>query len=56
MVSVIAECDSEMQEPAQSVLNVETGNNRIKLVAGKEIKFDIDVSISEGKSTASKET
>ena len=32
----------------QSTLNVESGNNRIKIVAGKNTKFDIEISIQEG--------
>lgn len=47
-VSIIAECDTEMAEPFQSTLNVESGNNRIKIVAGENTKFDIDISIPEG--------
>lgn len=47
-VQVIAECDSEMAEPAQSTLNISNGNNRIKIVAGEGTKFDIDLSISDG--------
>ena len=47
-VFVIAECDSEMTEPAQTMLNIESGNNRIKLVADENTKFDIEISISEG--------
>jgi len=29
-------------------LNVESGNNRIKIVAGENTKFDIEISIQEG--------
>ena len=47
-VSIIAECDTEMSEPIQSTLNVESGNNRIKIVAGENTKFDIEISIQEG--------
>ena len=47
-VSIIAECDTEMSEPIQSTLNVESGNNRIKIVAGENTKFDIEISIPEG--------
>ena len=47
-VSNIAECDTEMSEPIQSTLNVESGNNRIKIVAGENTKCDIEVSIQEG--------
>ena len=47
-VSIIAECDTEMSEPIQSTLNVESGNNRIKIVAGSNTKFDIEISIQEG--------
>ena len=47
-VSVIEECDSEMTAPIKSNLNIENGENRIKIVADKNTKFDIDVSISEG--------
>ena len=47
-VSVIDECDTEMSEPVQSTLNVESGNNRIKIVAGENTKFDIEISIQEG--------
>jgi len=47
-ISIIAECDTEMTEPVQSMLNIVKGNNRIKIVADENTKFDIDVSISEG--------
>jgi len=47
-ISMIAECDTEMKEPVQSTLNIEKGNNRIKIVADENTKFDIDLSISEG--------
>ena len=47
-VSIIAECDTEMSEPIQSTLNVESGYNRIKIVAGENTKFDIEISIQEG--------
>ena len=47
-VLIIAECDSEMLEPVQSTLNVESGINRIKIVADKNTKFDIDISVLEG--------
>lgn len=47
-VSTIAECDTETAAPIQSTLHVESGNNRIKLVAGENTKFDIDLSIPEG--------
>ena len=45
-VSVIAECDSEMTDT--STLNIEKGNNRIKIVADENTKFGIDIYISEG--------
>ena len=32
----------------QSKLNIQDGKNRIKLVADKDTKFDIEVSITEG--------
>lgn len=48
-VLVVTECDSEMTEPVQNMLNIESGNNRIKIVADENTKFDIDISISEGK-------
>jgi len=47
-ISIIAECDAEMTEPVQSTLNIEKGNNRIKIVADENTKFDVDISISEG--------
>ena len=47
-VHVISECDYEMDEPIQEILDVGKGNNRIKIVAGKNTKFDIDISIPEG--------
>lgn len=47
-ISIIVECDTEMTEPVQRTLNVEKGNSRIKIVADKNTKFDIDISISEG--------
>ncbi len=48
-VSVVAECDFEMAEPVQNMLNIERGDNRIKIVADENTKFDIDISISDGK-------
>lgn len=47
-VSIIAECDTEMSEPIQSTLNIESGNNRIKIVAGENTKFNVEISIQEG--------
>lgn len=47
-VSIIAECDTEMSEPIQSTLNIESGNNRIKIVADENTKFDVEISIQEG--------
>lgn len=47
-VNVIEECDAEMKEPLHSTLNIQSGVNRIKLVAGKDTKFDIEVAIAEG--------
>ena len=47
-VTVVTECDFEMTEPVEHILNVESGNNRIKIVADENTKFDIDISISEG--------
>jgi len=48
-VLVVTECDFEMTEPVQNMLNIESGNNRIKIVADENTKFDIDISVSEGK-------
>ena len=47
-VSVITECDSNIQDTAETTLNVEKGNNRIKIVTDENTKFDIDLSIPEG--------
>lgn len=47
-IIIIAECDSEMADPAQSTLNMVSGNNRIKIVAGENTRFDIELTISEG--------
>lgn len=47
-VNVIEECDTEMAEPLKSTLNIQSGENRIKLVAGRDTKFDMEVSIAEG--------
>lgn len=47
-VNVIEECDSQMEEPLLSTLSIQSGINRIKLVAGKDTKFDIEVAIAEG--------
>lgn len=47
-INVIEECDTEMAEPLQDTLNIQSGVNRIKLVAGKDTKFDIEVAIAEG--------
>ena len=47
-VNIIEEYSAGTQEFAQSILNVQSGNNRIKLVAGKDTKFDIEISIEEG--------
>lgn len=48
-LSIIAEADAEMQEPVQDTFQVEGGKNRIKVVAGENTKFDIDISISAGR-------
>lgn len=45
---VVAECDTEMTEPIQKTLNIQSGNNRIKIVADENTKFDIDICIPEG--------
>lgn len=47
-VVTIAEYNSEMSEPVQSTMNIGKGSNRIKIVAAKDTKFDINISISEG--------
>ena len=47
-VSVIVECDSEMEETVQSTLDVKKGNNRIKIVAAENTQFDIDMTLSAG--------
>ena len=47
-VSVIVECDSEMEETVQSTLDVKKGNNRIKIVAAENTEFDIDMTLSAG--------
>lgn len=47
-VSVIVECDSEMDDSVQETLHVKKGNNRIKIVAGENTQFDIDFTISHG--------
>ena len=47
-INIIRKCDSEMEAPVQSKLNIQDGENRIKLVADKDTKFDIEVSIAEG--------
>ena len=50
-ISIIRECDSEMEAPVQNKLNIQDGKNRIKLVADKDTKFDIEASITEGDSS-----
>ncbi len=47
-VSVIVECDSEMEDSVQETLHIKKGNNRIKIVAGENTQFDIDFTISHG--------
>ena len=47
-VSVIVECDSDMEETVQSTLDVKKGNNRIKIVAAENTQFDIDMTLSAG--------
>ena len=47
-VSVIVECDSEMEETVQGTLDVKKGNNRIKIVAAENTQFDIDMTLSAG--------
>lgn len=47
-VSVIAECDSGMEDFVSDTLDIKKGNNRIKIVAGENTKFDIDFLISHG--------
>ena len=47
-VSVIAECDSGMEDFVSDTLDIKKGNNRIKIVAGENTQFDIDFTISHG--------
>ena len=47
-LSIIAECDSAMEEPAQSTLHLENGTHRIKLVASEDTGFDADITLSKG--------
>lgn len=47
-VSVIAECDSGMEDFVSDTLDIKKGNNRLKLVAGENTQFDIDFTISHG--------
>lgn len=47
-VSIIAECDSEMEDSVQETLHIKKGNNRIKIVAGENTQFDVDFTISHG--------
>ena len=47
-VNIIEEYSAGSHGSVQSILNVQSGNNRIKLVAGQDTKFDIEVSIEEG--------
>lgn len=47
-VTVIVECDSEMEEFVQETLDIKKGHNRIKIVAGENTGFDIDFTISNG--------
>ena len=47
-VSVIVECDAEMAEPVQDILEIKKGNNRIKIVASENTQFNIDMTLSAG--------
>lgn len=47
-LNIIEECDAETPGLLQSTLNIQSGVNRIKLVADKDTKFDIEVNIAEG--------
>lgn len=47
-VSVIAECNSGMEDFVSDTLDIKKGNNRIKIVAGENTQFDIDFTISHG--------
>lgn len=47
-VDIIEECTANASASAEGTLNVQNGNNRIKLVADKDTKFDIEISIEEG--------
>lgn len=48
-VSTIVECEEEMEEAVSTGFNVSAGKNRIKIVAGKETEFDVDLSATAGK-------
>ena len=47
-VSVIGESGSGMTDPIQSTFHVKSGNNRIKIVAGENTAFTVDITISDG--------
>lgn len=47
-ISIIAECDSGMEDFVSDTLDIKKGNNRIKIVAGENTQFDIDFTISHG--------
>ena len=50
-VTTLAECDSPGEQNAGESISLEKGESRIKLVAGEDTRFDIQLEMTEGSFT-----
>ena len=50
-LTTLAECDSPGEQNAQESISLEKGESRIKLVAGEDTRFDIQLEMTEGSFT-----
>ena len=50
-LTTLAECDSPGELNAQESISLEKGESRIKLVAGEDTRFDIQLGMTEGSFT-----
>ena len=50
-LTILAECDSPGEQNAQESISLEKGESRIKLVAGEDTRFDIQLEMTEGSFT-----
>ena len=50
-LTTLAECDSPGEQNAGESISLEKGESRIKLVAGEDTRFDIQLEMTEGSFT-----